>query len=377
MKILIVFGTRPEAIKMAPLIKVLKESNKHEVIVCLTGQHREMLTQLLPFFGIEADFNLDVMRPGQDLFDVTSTVILGMRSVISQVSPELILVHGDTTTAMAAALSGFYMKISVGHVEAGLRTYDTMSPYPEELNRQMLSRIAKYHFSPTAASRYNLIKEGVADANIFVTGNTVVDALFWAVQRITADKEFREFHVKDLNRVLGCDWQSSRIVLITGHRRENHGSGLENICKAIARLANDYTDTLFVYPVHMNPSVRNSVVNNLDGIKNVKLTDPLGYVPFVILLMQCHIVLTDSGGIQEEAPSLGKPVLVMREVTERPEGLAAGTVKLVGTDVDEIVFNVSNLIDDPEVYNSMAKSRNPYGDGCAAQKILQVINAIS
>lgn len=377
MKILVVFGTRPEAIKMAPLIQALRSSNVHDVKVCLTGQHREMVTQVLPFFGITTEYNLDIMKPGQDLFDVTVLVLERLKLLLSQLVPDLIIVHGDTTSAMAASLAGFYLKIKVAHVEAGLRTFDTLAPYPEELNRQLITRIAAYHFAPTNTSKQNLIAEGVREENIVLTGNTVIDALMWAVKRINSDIELRQNSIQDLNEILGEEWQSKKIVLVTGHRRENFGNGFKHICVAIEKLAKRYPEIMFVYPVHFNPQVRNAVLENLGGISNVKLIDPLGYVLFVLVLQQCYIVLTDSGGIQEEAPSLGKPVLVMRDVTERPEGVAAGTVKLVGANCDEITSNVAKLIEDSCYYQKIAQARNPYGDGSAAQKTVDFINSLS
>lgn len=377
MKILVVFGTRPEAIKMAPLIQTLRLSNVHDVKVCLTGQHREMVSDVLPFFGIANDYNLDIMKTGQDLFDVTISVLEKLKTLLFQFVPDLIIVHGDTTSAMAASLAGFYLKIKVAHVEAGLRTFNTFAPYPEELNRQLITRIATYHFAPTNTSKQNLIDEGVPKKNIVLTGNTVVDALMWAVKTIRSDTELRERTIKNLNGIFGEDWQSLKIVLVTGHRRENFGTGFENICIAISRLAKCYPEIIFVYPVHFNPQVRNCVLTRLSGISNIKLIEPLGYVSFVLVLQKCYMVLTDSGGIQEEAPSLGKPVLVMRDVTERPEGVAAGTVKLVGTNIDEITSNVIKLIENRNLYEMMAQARNPYGDGSAAKKIAEFINALS
>ncbi len=373
MKVLLVFGTRPEAIKMAPLVHAFRRSRIFDPFVCVTGQHREMLDQVLNMFDIHPDFDLNVMRPGQDLIDVTSDVLIGIKSVISSNHPELILVHGDTTTAMTSALAGFYSGISVGHVEAGLRTFNIHSPYPEEFNRQFISRVADLHFAPTEKSRRNLLNEGVNSSVVTVTGNTVIDALFWAISRIETNDDIKNSILKKLNKVLKFDYQFSKFILITGHRRENFGAGFQNICTSIAELAKKYKNIHFVYPVHLNPKVRNVVFEQLSSIDNIHLIDPLEYEPFIYLLKHCYFVLTDSGGIQEEAPSLGKPVLVMRSLTERPEGVESGNIKLIGTDVIKIVFEVSLLLDSQADYQQMACAENPYGDGKASDKILSAI----
>ena len=377
-KILLVFGTRPEAIKMAPLVKEFqKYNNEFETIVCVTGQHREMLDQVLSIFDIMPNYDLNIMKQGQDLYDVTSRVLIGMRDVLKKVQPDVVLVHGDTTTSMAAALAAFYQQIPVGHVEAGLRTHDIYSPWPEEMNRQITGRIAEYHFSPTNLSYQNLIKESVSDSKIIVTGNTVIDALYWVVDKIKNQETLRT----DLQKVLfnaGYDvdrlQEGRKLVLITGHRRENFGDGFINICKAIKTLGEKYSNVDFVYPMHLNPNVRKPIYNvfgdNLTLLSNLFFIEPLEYLSFVFLMEKACIVLTDSGGIQEEAPSLGKPVLVMRDTTERPEALEAGTVKLVGTDYDKIVNNVSLLLDDIDEYQIMSRAVNPYGDGLACGRIV-------
>ena len=377
-KFLLVFGTRPEAIKMAPLVKEFqKYNNEFETIVCVTGQHREMLDQVLSIFDIMPNYDLNIMKQGQDLYDVTSRVLIGMRDVLKKVQPDVVLVHGDTTTSMAAALAAFYQQIPVGHVEAGLRTHDIYSPWPEEMNRQITGRIAEYHFSPTNLSYQNLIKESVSDSKIIVTGNTVIDALYWVVDKIKNQENLRT----DLQKVLfnaGYDvdrlQEGRKLVLITGHRRENFGDGFINICKAIKTLGEKYSNVDFVYPMHLNPNVRKPIYNvfgdNLTLLSNLFFIEPLEYLSFVFLMEKACIVLTDSGGIQEEAPSLGKPVLVMRDTTERPEALEAGTVKLVGTDYDKIVNNVSLLLDDINEYQIMSRAVNPYGDGLACGRIV-------
>lgn len=379
-KILLVFGTRPEAIKMAPLVTEFKSnSDKFETFVCVTGQHRQMLDQVLHLFQIVPDFDLDIMQSGQDLYDITSRVLVGMRDVLKDIKPDLVLVHGDTTTSMATALAAFYQRIDVGHVEAGLRTHNLYSPWPEELNRQLTSRIAKYNFSPTELSKQNLLKENVDKDSIYVTGNTVIDALHWVSEKINSDKEIladveRQIEKSgyETNRLLS----GKQMVLITGHRRENFGEGFANISEALKTLSHKYPEVDFVYPVHLNPIVRESIarVFNDNQPENLYLIEPLDYLPFISLMGKSKLVLTDSGGIQEEAPGLGKPVLVMRNTTERPEAVDAGTVKLVGADSDRIIAEVSRLLDESDYYSEMAKAVNPYGDGKAAPKIVKIIS---
>lgn len=361
-KIMLVFGTRPEAIKMAPLVKAFQADKEHfETVVCVTGQHREMLHQVLDIFHITPQYDLDIMQKGQDLYDVTSRVLLGMRPILQKEQPDVVLVHGDTTTSMASALAAFYQQIPVGHVEAGLRTHDIYSPWPEEVNRQMTSRTATYHFAPTALSKENLLKEGVDENHIYVTGNTVIDALHLMVQKMKLEEQVR---------------QDKRMVLITGHRRENLGEGFLHICQAIKMLAQKYSDVEFIYPVHPNPQVRKVISEVFPSAKiaeNLKFIEPLDYVDFVFMMAKSTLVLTDSGGIQEEAPGLGKPVLVMRDTTERPEAVDAGTVRLVGTDKEKIINEVSRLLDDNEWYRQMSHAVNPYGDGHASLRILDVL----
>lgn len=374
--ILLVFGTRPEAIKMAPLVKKFQQySNDFKTIVCVTGQHREMLDQVLQIFDIHPDYDLNIMKQGQDLYDVTARVLVGLRDVLQEVKPDVVLVHGDTTTSMAAALAAFYQQIPVGHVEAGLRTHNIYSPWPEEINRQLTGRIATYHFAPTPLSRENLLQEGVDETHISVTGNTVIDALYWVVDRIKDDEDLEqslreELHQRgyDVNRLS----QGKKLVLITGHRRENFGEGFIQICRAIKHLVENYPDVDFVYPMHLNPNVRKPIHEAFDGKQydNMYFIEPLEYLSFVYLMEKSTIVLTDSGGIQEEAPGLGKPVLVMRDTTERPEALEAGTVKLVGTNYDKIVQEVSKLIEDSQYYREMSEAVNPYGDGRACERIV-------
>lgn len=377
--ILLIFGTRPEAIKMAPLVKEFQRySDDYKTVVCVTGQHREMLDQVLQIFEIKPDYDLNIMKQGQDLYDVTARVLVGLRDVLKAVSPDVVLVHGDTTTSMAAALAAFYQQIPVGHVEAGLRTHNIYSPWPEEINRQLTGRIATYHFAPTPLSRQNLLNEGVEPAHIHVTGNTVIDALYWVVDRIKSDGALSQTLSEellhsgyDVNRLS----QGKKLVLITGHRRENFGDGFIRICKAIKTLVEQYPEVNFVYPMHLNPNVRKPIHEAFDGrsYDNMYFIEPLEYLSFVYLMEKSTIVLTDSGGIQEEAPGLGKPVLVMRDTTERPEALEAGTVKLVGTDYDKIVGEVSRLIDDPLYYKTMSEAVNPYGDGKACERIVELL----
>lgn len=380
-KIMLVFGTRPEAIKMAPLVKAYQAKNdEFETIVCVTGQHREMLDQVLHLFDIKPDFDLNIMKQGQDLYDITSRVLLGMRDVFKVCKPDILFVHGDTTTSTAAALAGFYQQIPVAHVEAGLRTNDIYSPWPEEMNRQITGRIATYNLSPTQLSRQNLLKENVDENKITVTGNTVIDALHWVTAKIKSDKNLDDNLSLDL-KSKGYDTKRlvghRRLVLITGHRRENFGDGFLHICHAIQDLAKKFPEVDFVYPMHLNPNVRKPIHQvfgeDLNNLGNIYFIEPLEYLPFVFLMEKSDIVLTDSGGIQEEAPGLGKPVLVMRNTTERPEAVDAGTVKLVGTDYDAIVDNVSKLLTDRNLYNKMSKATNPYGDGKACERIIRYI----
>ena len=411
-KVMLVFGTRPEAIKMAPLVKAFEQyTEDFETIVCVTGQHRQMLDQVLGLFEIVPDYDLNIMKQGQDLYDVTSRVLLGMRDVLREVQPDVVLVHGDTTTSTAAALAAFYQQIPVGHVEAGLRTHNIYSPWPEEMNRQITGRIATYNFSPTPLSRQNLLEEKVSEASITVTGNTVIDALYWVVDKIKGDEQLSAelkgvlatagYDVDRLGKnknsdggnncqlsIVNCELKSRRLVLITGHRRENFGDGFIHMCTAIRDLVQKYPDVDFVYPMHLNPNVRKpiqEVFTGLDSLStgegwgeagNMFFIEPLEYLSFVYLMEKSTLVLTDSGGIQEEAPGLGKPVLVMRDTTERPEALEAGTVKLVGTNYDRIVNEVSQLLDDAAYYDAMSKAVNPYGDGKACERIVNFIKAI-
>jgi UDP-N-acetylglucosamine 2-epimerase (non-hydrolysing) len=374
MKILIVFGTRPEAIKMAPLVHACQAEPGFETIVCVTAQHREMLDQVLDIFDIRPDIDLDLMKKGQDLFDVTSAVLLGMREVLKANTPDIVFVHGDTTTAYATAMAAFYLGIPVAHIEAGLRTHNIRSPFPEEFNRQVIGKVASLHFAPTESTRANLIQEGVSVDTIFVTGNTVIDALFWVIKSIDSSGAVNRPSIQQLvTHQLSFDLKNNKVVLITGHRRENFGDGFLSICAAIKQLAIKFPDVQFVYPVHLNPNVQQPVHDLISGFSNVHLIEPLEYEAFVYLLKHAHIVLTDSGGIQEEAPSLGKPVLVMREVTERPEAVTAGTVKLVGANTEKIVGGVSALLEDEAAYAAMSLAHNPYGDGLAASRVVQVL----
>ena len=391
-RVLIVFGTRPEAIKVAPLVKAFQQqADAFETVVCVTGQHREMLDQVLRLFEIVPDYDLNIMKDGQDLYDITARVLVGMRDVIKAVQPDVVFVHGDTTTSMASALAAFYQQIPVAHIEAGLRTHDIYSPWPEEMNRQITGRIATYNFAPTPLSKQNLVDEGVDESSITVTGNTVIDALNMVVNKIKSDRDLQN-DIKDTllqsglpERMVHAFFQpptpNRRLVLITGHRRENFGDGFLHICQAIKTLAEKYPDVDFVYPMHLNPNVRKPikeifgdwVSNRQSSNSNLYFIEPLEYLPFVFLMEQSTLVLTDSGGIQEEAPGLGKPVLVMRNTTERPEAVEAGTVKLVGTNYDLIVSEVSKLLDNPTYYNAMAQATNPYGDGLASKRIIEFI----
>ena len=374
-KILLVFGTRPEAIKMAPLVKKLQQMpEEFQTIVCVTGQHREMLDQVLRLFDITPEYDLNIMKPNQDLYDITSRILLGMRDVLREVQPDIVLVHGDTTTSMAAALAAFYQQIPVGHVEAGLRTGNIYSPWPEEMNRLITGRITTHHFSPTPLAKENLLREHVDEKQIIVTGNTVIDALQMVVKRLAEDKALANEVAAKINQ-MGYDVQrlegNRRMVLITGHRRENFGAGFLNICHAIKHLAEQYQDVDFVYPMHLNPNVRKPVLEILgDKAENVFLIEPLDYLPFVYMMQHSTLILTDSGGVQEEAPGLGKPVLVMRDTTERPEAVEAGTVLLVGTNREKIEQGVSMLLDDPDTYRRMSEAVNPYGDGNACNRIV-------
>ncbi len=380
-KVMLVFGTRPEAIKMAPLVKEFqKHADKCQTIVCVTGQHREMLDQVLQIFDIRPDYDLNIMKQGQDLYDVTARVLTGMRDVLKEAQPDVVLVHGDTTTSTAAALATFYQQIPVGHVEAGLRTHNIYSPWPEEMNRQITGRIATYDFAPTPLSKENLLAEGIKEEAIIVTGNTVIDALHIVVEKIKNEASLQQ----ELAGVLGkAGYDTSRLdngrklVLITGHRRENFGDGFIHICTAIKDLAKKYPEVDFVYPMHLNPNVRKPIHEvfgkDLSNLGNMFFIEPLEYLSFVFLMEKAAIVLTDSGGIQEEAPGLGKPVLVMRDTTERPEAVDAGTVKLVGTDYDKIMSEVSALLDDENTYNAMSKAVNPYGDGKACKRIVEAL----
>jgi len=372
-KVMMVFGTRPEAIKMAPLYYALKESSDFETTSCVTAQHRQMLDQVLNVFDIIPDIDLDLMKSGQDLSDITASVLLGMRRVYNQYQPDLVLVHGDTTTTLAAAMAAFYAGIPFGHVEAGLRSHDINAPFPEEFNRQVASRIARWHFTPTILSKQNLLAEYTPEKNITVTGNTVIDALVWVLNRIKSDPSRRSAIVDYLNTRLSFNWRDARFVLITGHRRENFGNGFLQICEGIKDLAKLYPTVHFVYLLHLNPNVQKPVKKILGGVVNVHLIDALEYEPFIYFLKHSYIVLTDSGGIQEEAPSLGKPVLVMRDVTERPEAIDAGTVRLVGANRERIVKNMCELLDNSDVYQSMSLAHNPYGDGKACNRIIDVL----
>ena len=377
--IMLVFGTRPEAIKMAPLVKEFqKYPNDFRTIVCVTGQHREMLDQVLRIFEIIPNYDLNIMKPGQDLYDVTVSVLVGMREILRKKNPDVVLVHGDTTTSMAAALAAFYQQIPVGHIEAGLRTGNIYSPWPEEMNRQLTGRIATYNFAPTPLSKLNLLKENVDEMRIFVTGNTVIDALYMVVNKFKGNKIF-EKEQSDILCQVGYDVSrlnnGKKLVLITGHRRENFGDGFIHICTAIRDLTDKYPEVDFVYPMHLNPNVRRPIHevfgSDLSNLKNIFFIEPLEYLSFVYLMEKSYLVLTDSGGIQEEAPGLGKPVLVMRDTTERPEALEAGTVKLVGTDYNMIIQEVSKLLNDRSYYDKMSHAINPYGDGKACERIVQ------
>ena len=372
-KILLVFGTRPEAIKMAPLVKALQKDTEHfETRVCVTAQHRQMLDQVLEVFGSTPEYDLNIMAPNQDLYDITAKVLLGLREVLKDFRPDTVLVHGDTTTSMAASLAAFYMQIPVGHVEAGLRTYNMLSPWPEEMNRQVTDRICTYYFAPTEQSKVNLLQENIDAKKIFITGNTVIDALLMAVDIISTTAGVKEKMAKELQEK-GYTVGDREYILVTGHRRENFGDGFLHICKAIKELAALHPEMDIVYPVHLNPNVQKPVYELLSGLSNVYLISPPDYLPFIYAMQHSTLLLTDSGGVQEEAPSLGKPVLVMRDTTERPEAVEAGTVKLVGTNAEAIVSNVTALLLDKEMYKRMSETHNPYGDGQACERIIAAL----
>jgi len=375
-KVLLVFGTRPEAIKMAPLVKAFEQEASIESKVCVTAQHREMLDQVLNVFEIVPEYDLNLMKPGQDLYDITANVLLGMKGILGDFKPDIVLVHGDTTTTSATSLAAFYQKIKVGHVEAGLRTKDIYSPWPEEANRQITGILASYHFAPTTTSRGNLLKEDKDEAAILVTGNTVIDALFLALDKIENNKELKSDIIKNINTQYKLD-DSKKLILVTGHRRENFGQGFINICEALKTLALNNSDIDIVYPVHLNPNVQKPVNKLLSSVSNVHLIAPLQYETFLYLMSKSYFIITDSGGVQEEAPSLGKPVLVMRDTTERPEALDAGTVKLVGTNSGMIIKEAQMLLDDKLEYEKMSKAHNPYGDGKACEKIVEFIKEIN
>jgi UDP-N-acetylglucosamine 2-epimerase (non-hydrolysing) len=368
-KVLTVFGTRPEAIKMAPLVHALANDEAFDARLCVTAQHREMLDQVLRLFALKPDYDLDIMRPEQGLTEITSRILEGLKQVFAEFRPDVVLVHGDTTTTLAASLAAFYHRIPVGHVEAGLRTGDLYSPWPEEANRKLTGHLATWHFTPTENSRQNLLRENLPDSRIFVTGNTVIDALLWVRDRILSDRQ----HYDDLAARYPFLDASKKMILVTGHSRESFGGGFERICSALAKLALQHPEVQIVYPVHLNPNVSEPVNRILSGIDNIVLIDPQEYLPFVWLMHRAWLILTDSGGIQEEAPSLGKPVLVMRETTERPEAVAAGTVRLVGTDEEKIVAEVNHLLTHEEAWQTMSRAHNPYGDGHACARILQAL----
>jgi UDP-N-acetylglucosamine 2-epimerase (non-hydrolysing) len=381
-KILSVFGTRPEAIKMAPVVKELeKNSDKFISRVCVTAQHRQMLDQVLDLFEIRPDYDLNIMEPGQDLFDVTCNVMQGLKKVLEEEKPDVVLVHGDTTTTMAASLAAFYCRIPVGHVEAGLRTFNKLAPFPEEINRQVTGRVTDFHFAPTETARQNLLYESVPEDSIYITGNTVIDALLMVVNKVREAEMRSKIEANLVNRFPGLlevlapasASGGRRLLLVTGHRRENFGEGFESICRALKRIATENSDVDIVYPVHLNPNVQEPVKRILADVPSIHLIEPLDYLPFVYLLDRSHMIITDSGGVQEEAPSLGKPVLVMRDTTERPEAVKVGTVRLVGTNEDLIVSEAHRLLKDEKAYAGMAQAHNPYGDGVAAKRIVQIL----
>lgn len=374
MKVLSVFGTRPEAIKMAPLVKTLEADPYFTSKVAVTAQHREMLDQVLDLFEIKPNYDLNLMKPGQDLYDVTAGVLLGLRNVLNEFKPDIVLVHGDTATTFGASLAAFYQQIPVGHIEAGLRTNNLYSPWPEEANRVLTGRLAHWHFAPTIRNKNALLNENIPQSQILITGNTVIDALQMVVKKIESSFELRNSIHNTLTKAgLSLNVIKKRYVLVTGHRRENFGGGFENICAALVQLAKRNSETHFIYPVHLNPNVQEPVKRLLGGLNNIHLIEPLGYEPFVYLMQYAYLVLTDSGGVQEEAPSLGKPVLVMRETTERPEAVEAGTVRLVGTDINTITLEVQKLLDNTKEYKQMSKAHNPYGDGNASCRIIEYL----
>jgi UDP-N-acetylglucosamine 2-epimerase (non-hydrolysing) len=372
-KNLIVFGTRPEAIKMAPLVKAFqKEDSQFNTKVCITAQHREMLDQVLSFFEITPDYDLDLMKPNQNLYSLTADIITNLKPILEDFKPDYVYVHGDTTTTMAASLAAFYSGAKICHVEAGLRTFNKRSPFPEEINRSIAGRISDYHFAPTQTSRDNLVKENISPKSILITGNTVIDALLFSNKKVNSTN-FLDYEIEKLKPIIE---ESKRLILVTGHRRENHGQGFINICYALKQIALENQDTQIIYPVHLNPNVQKPVYELLEGVKNIKLIQPLSYPAFVWLMNKSYIIITDSGGIQEEAPSLGKPVLVMRDTTERPEAVVAGTVLLVGTDKNKIIEQATKLLSDMDSYESMCRLHNPYGDGAACKKIVKFISKI-
>ena len=376
-KIIIVFGTRPEAIKMSPLVHALKlEPDMFEIKVCVTSQHRQMLDQVLSMFNIQPDFDLNLMKENQNLSNLTSLILSEIKKIFDNYLPDLVLVHGDTTTTLATSMAAFYASIPVGHVEAGLRTHDLKSPFPEEFNRQITSKISKWHFAPTNLSQKNLLSEGVNKSLITVTGNTVVDALYWILNKIEKNQERKKNIEIFLNNNLSFDWKRKNFILVTAHRRENFGKGFEQICLALKELASKYPKVNFIYPVHLNPNVKQPVYDLLKAIQNIYLIKPLEYEPFIYLLNNCYFVLTDSGGIQEEAPSLGKPVLLLRDTTERPEAVEAGTVEVVGSNKKQIIEGVSRLLDNKKHYKKMSRAHNPYGDGLACKRIVDVLRSI-
>ncbi|NMP29690.1 UDP-N-acetylglucosamine 2-epimerase (non-hydrolyzing) [Rahnella sp. SAP-1] len=369
MKVLTIFGTRPEAIKMAPLVHALAKDNAFDSRVCVTAQHREMLDQVLQLFAIKPDYDLNIMQPGQGLTEITCRILTGLKPVLEEFKPDVVLVHGDTTTTLSASMAAFYQQIPIGHVEAGLRTGDLLSPWPEEGNRCLTGHLANWHFAPTETSRSNLLREGINESGIVVTGNTVIDALLWVRDLIAYSPE-RVAHFADNFSFIDPE---KKLILVTGHRRESFGGGFERICNALAQIARQHPEAQILYPMHMNPQVREPVQRILQGIDNVVLIEPQDYLPFIYLMDRAYLILTDSGGVQEEAPSLGKPVLVMRDTTERPEAVDAGTVKLVGTDTATIVREVSTLLSDSEAYHTMSRAHNPYGDGHACSRILAAL----
>ena len=374
LKVMLAFGTRPEAVKMAPLYYLLKECHEDfETVVCVTAQHREMLDQVLRVFNIIPDIDFNLMGSGQGLIELQSAILARMGVILLEHKPDILLVHGDTTTTLSAAMAGFYQGIDIGHIEAGLRTNNIFSPFPEEFNRQVVSKISRLHFAPTILSKENLLLERVDPSNIIITGNTVIDALFWVLNKIDTSPDKKRSICNLLDKKLPFNWRGEQFILVTGHRRESFGDGFLQICKSLKRLANEFQNVHIVYPVHLNPHVQGPVKSILSGVPNIHLVAPLDYEPFVYLLKHCYLVLTDSGGIQEEAPSLGKPVLVMRELTERPEGVDAGTVRLVGVNEDRIVTNTRELLQDEKSYRAMSRAHNPYGDGKASEKIIEAL----